>query len=330
MRGSVKKIFSAVFVLVMLMTAIPMRAQSDLMFSQYWALPAYYNPAATGEIDFVRIRGGARMQWLGIDNAPKSFLVTADSPFQIGKTRIGAGVNMTQESMGLFSNMLVNVQGSYKFKFLKGRFSIGVQGGYYNTRFRGSEVSIPEGDDFHDSSDEAIPTRDLTGNAFDLSAGIWYTHKYFSIGVSGMHLLAPTVSLNSEGTESAEVSQYETKLNRQLYFTAAGNIELKNTLFELQPSLLFNTDFNNFGGEVTLRSTYRKLVWLGLGYRYNDAVSVMAGVEFKNFFVGYAYDYPTSAISKVSSGSHELVVGYQLKLNFNKKNKNKHRSIRIM
>ena len=80
MRGSVKKIFSAVFVLVMLMTAIPMRAQSDLMFSQYWALPAYYNPAATGEIDFVRIRGGARMQWLGIDNAPKSFLVTADSP----------------------------------------------------------------------------------------------------------------------------------------------------------------------------------------------------------------------------------------------------------
>ena len=325
-----KKIFSAVFVLVMLMTAIPMRAQSDLMFSQYWALPAYYNPAATGEIDFVRIRGGARMQWLGIDNAPKSFLVTADSPFQIGKTRIGAGVNMTQESMGLFSNMLVNVQGSYKFKFLKGRFSIGVQGGYYNTRFRGSEVSIPEGDDFHDSSDEAIPTRDLTGNAFDLSAGIWYTHKYFSIGVSGMHLLAPTVSLNSEGTESAEVSQYETKLNRQLYFTAAGNIELKNTLFELQPSLLFNTDFNNFGGEVTLRSTYRKLVWLGLGYRYNDAVSVMAGVEFKNFFVGYAYDYPTSAISKVSSGSHELVVGYQLKLNFNKKNKNKHRSIRIM
>ena len=56
----------------------------------------------------------------------------------------------------------------------------------------------------------------------------------------------------------------------------------------------------------------------------------MVGAEFKNFFLGYAYDYPTSAINKASSGSHELVAGYQLKLDFSGKNRNKHRSIRIM
>ncbi len=43
-----------------------MSAQNDVQFTQYWAVPAYYNPGATGEIDFVRIRGGARMQWVGI------------------------------------------------------------------------------------------------------------------------------------------------------------------------------------------------------------------------------------------------------------------------
>ncbi len=56
----------------------------------------------------------------------------------------------------------------------------------------------------------------------------------------------------------------------------------------------------------------------------------MVAAEFKNFFIGYSYDYPTSAISKASSGSHEVVIGYKVKLDFSGKNKNKHRSIRIM
>lgn len=305
-------------------------AQNDVQFTEYWAVPTYYNPAATGDIDFVRIRGGARMQWVGIDNAPRSFLAAADMPVKIGKKRIGVGVNMSQESLGLFSNMLVNAQGSYKMKFLKGVLSIGIQAGYYNTKFKGSEVYIPEGDDFHQPVDEAIPTRDVTGNSFDLSAGLWYTHKYFTLGISCLHLLEPTVRLDSEGAETAEVSQYETILKRALYFTASGNIGLKNTLFELQPSMMVKTDFDNFAAELTMRAMYNKFLSFGIGYRYKDAVSAMIAAEFKNFFIGYSYDYPTSAISKASSGSHEVVVGYRVKLDFSGKNKNKHRSIRIM
>lgn len=326
-----REVVRAAAIAVMLMVgAVSATAQNDVQFTQYWAVPTYYNPAATGDIDFVRIRGGARMQWLGIENAPKSFLVAADSPFKIGKSRVGVGVNMSQESLGLFSNMMLNVQGSYKFKFLKGVLSVGVQAGYYDTKFRGSEVYIPEGDDYHQSVDEAIPMRDVAGNAFDVSAGVWYTHKYFSIGVSGLHLLEPTVHLDSEGVETAEASQYETVLKRAVYFTASGNIGIKNTLFELQPSLLVKTDFNNFNAEVTMRATYNRFLWLGIGYRYKDAVYAMVGAEFKNFFVGYAYDYPTSAIARASSGSHEVVVGYKVKLDFSGKNRNKHRSIRIM
>ena len=56
----------------------------------------------------------------------------------------------------------------------------------------------------------------------------------------------------------------------------------------------------------------------------------MIGAEYKGFFIGYSYDYPTSAISKASSGSHEIFAGYSLKLNMSEKNKNKHKSIRIM
>lgn len=322
---------AALVMLVVLFFSTKVKAQNDVQFTQYWAVPTYYNPAAAGDIEFIRIRGGARMQWLGIENAPKSFMGAADMPIKLGKQRIGVGANMGQESLGLFSNMLLNVQLNYKLKFLKGVLSIGLQGGYYDSKFKGSEVYLPEGDDYHQTTDQAIPTQDVAGHAFDFSAGLWYSHKYFNIGISGLHLLQPSVRFDNEGTESsAEVSQYETVLTRAMYFTANGNIGIKNTLFELQPSLMVKTDFNNFSAEVTMRSTFKKFLTFGIGYRYRDAVSAMIGGEFKNIFIGYSYDYPTSAISKVSSGSHELIIGYKVKLDFNGKNKNKHRSIRLM
>lgn len=332
MKGMIRNIISAALTgIALLASGIPAAAQNDVQLTQYWAVPAYYNPAASGDIDFVRIRGGGRLQWIGIDNAPKSFLAAADMPLKLGKRRAGVGLNMTQESIGLFSNLMLNVQASYKIRFLKGTLSFGIQGGYYNSKFKGSEVYLPEGDDFHQPTDESIPTQDVTGSAFDLSAGLWYTHRFFYIGVSGLHLLQPTVRLTTEGTEeNSENAQYETELRRALYFTAGGNIPLKNTLFQLHPSLMVKTDFSNFSAELTMRASFNRFIHFGIGYRYKDAISAMVGAEFKNFFIGYSYDYPTSAISKASSGSHEIIAGYQIKLDFSGKNKNKHRSIRIM
>lgn len=306
-------------------------AQNDPQMTQYWALPSYYNPANAGQIDYVRIRGGARLQWIGIERAPKSFLGTADMPVKLNKkNRLGVGVSVTQESIGLFSNLLIGAQAAWRFQALKGTFSIGVQPAYYNSQFKGSEVYVPEGDDYHQPSDEAIPTTDLSGNAFDLSLGAAYTHKYFSVGISALHLLEPTVELSRENASQTETAQYETSLTRQLYFTADGNIPLRNSLFSLQPSMILRTDLASFSADLTMRATFNKFLSFGIGYRFRDAVSAMIAAEFKNFFLGYAYEYPLSAIARASSGSHEIVAGYLIKLNFGEKNRNKHRSIRIM
>lgn len=301
-----------------------------MIFTQHWALPTLYNPARTGDTDFLRIRGGARLQWIGVTHAPQSFVATGDMPFMIGQKRIGAGVSFSQESLGLFSNLLVSAQGSYKLKILKGELGIGLQIGYYNSRFRGSDVYIPGDDDFHQPSDPSIPTQDLTGNAVDFSLGVNYTHRLFHIGVSAMHLTSPTVKMSLEGTESTESQEYETELSRTLYFDAGGNIRLQNSLFQLQPSLLAATDLSSFSAAVSVQAKYNNFISVGLGYRWNDALSIMIGAEYKNFFLGYAFDYPLSALSKASAGSHEIVAGYQLKLDLSGKNKNKHRSIRIM
>ena len=111
---------------------------------------------------------------------------------------------------------------------------------------------------------------------------------------------------------------------------AGSNIPIKNTLFEVIPSVLVKSDLTFTTAEITGRVRYNKFLTAGIGYRYNDAISAMVSAEFKNFYIGYSYDYPTSAISKASSGSHEIFAGYSLKLDLSDKNKNKHKSIRIM
>ena len=327
-----KRMFRNIVVLaaMMLMFVFDMQGQVDAQLSQYWAIPTYYNAGASGSSDYLRINGGARLQWLGIENAPQSFLGQVDMPLNLLGKRIGVGAGLQSETMGLFSNLNINAQFSYKIKLLKGELSIGAQVGYFEQKFKGSEVEVPDDDDYHDSSDQAIPTQDLKGGTVDVSAGIFYTHKYFWVGVSGLHLLQPTVKMGLEGSESTASQEYETVVPRTLYFMGGSNIPLKNTLFELQPSLMVKTDFSVFSAEITARARYNKFLSFGVGYRWKEAVMIMAGAEYKNFFVGYAYDYPLSAIARASSGSHELLVGYKMKIDLSGKNKNKHRSIRIM
>lgn len=315
----------------LLMVALTSYSQSDTHLTQYWAMPTYYNPGAAGSTDYLRIRGGARLQWLGIENAPQTFMGVVDMPLSIMKKKmLGVGVNIQHETLGLFTNLNLNVQLSYKLKILKGELSIGAQFGYFEQSFKGSEVILPDDDDYHESNDNAIPTQDLKGNTIDLAAGVFYTHKYFWVGVSGTHLLQPTIKMSIEGSESNETQEYSTTLGRTIYFMGGSNIPIKNTLFEIQPSLMVKTDFQFVTAELTARARYNKFISVGLGYRWNDAVMVMLGAEYKNFFLGYAYDYPVTAIAKGSSGSHEIVAGYQMKLDFSGKNKNKHKSIRIM
>ena len=176
------KALAAVIMCVM-SASLAASAQGDAQMTQYWAVPTSFNPAATGNTDYLRIRGGARLQWMGIHNAPKSFLVLADSPLKFGKKQhIGLGVSMMQESLGLFSNLGLNIQASYKLRVCaKGTLSIGVEGGYYDRNSKARKSGPPTA-----TTTTRVPTRprlpqDLAGNAFDFSLGLEYTHKWFTV-----------------------------------------------------------------------------------------------------------------------------------------------------
>lgn len=204
-------------------------AQTDAQFTQYYAVPTFYNPAAVGQSDFLNIRGGARLQWMGIKHAPKDFVLSADMPFKLFGKRFGTGLVMSQESIGLFNNLDISAQIAYKLRKWGGEFTFGLGLGIYDQKFKGSETILPDDDNFHQGSDDGVPTQDLHGTAFDIDAGVWYTHKYFWAGISSTHLTSPTVTLNSDtgdGGASGETS-YEFKAGRVVYFMGGGNIALK-------------------------------------------------------------------------------------------------------
>lgn len=320
--------------LVCLIAGTAVRAEMvDPSLTQYFQAPSLFNPAAAGATDLLRIRAGSRMQWIGIEGAPRDFMATADIPFKFLNRRWGGGVAMLQESIGLYQTLSIGAQFSARQKIGKGYLSVGIQAAYLNQQFKGSKVVIPDDDDFHESTDDAIPTIDVTGQGFDMGVGLTYTHRWVTLGVSCTHLLSPEVKLRREGSEgsgSSEAQEWLFRFDRTLYFTAESNIPIKNTLFEVLPSLLVRSDFASFQVDVTARLRWKKFLTAGIGYRTQDALSVLLQGEFKGISLGYSYDYSLSPIMRATSGSHEVWVGYSMKLNFGEKNRNSHKSIRLM
>ena len=278
-------------------------AQIDAQLTQYWALPSYYNPSSIGNVDFIHITAGSKLQWLGVKHAPMDFFALADMPFKFLGKRWGTGLLLQQESVGLFSSQTIAAQLAWKKKMLGGTLSVGVQLGLINQVFKGDSIRI------------------------DVAAGVSFVHKWFWVAASATHVTAPTITLKAGENEE---DLYEFDTGRFFYLMAGSNIPIKNTLFEIQPSILVKTDTKFWQAEATARFRYNKFLSAGVGYRHKDAVSAMIGAEFKNFFVGYAYDFPISSMNKATHGSHELILNYNVKLNMGEVNKNKHRSIRIM
>ncbi len=296
------------------------RAQYDAQFSQYFMSMGYYNAAFAGNSDNLNVFGLHRQQWIGINNAPKSFFVMADMPFKIGETQLGAGLVVFTESIGLFNLTHASAQFAYKRKLFGGTLSIGLQGGIANQSFQGDSVKLIGGNQAIEI-DGAIPRTKVDGMALDVNAGIFYTHKKFYLGIGAMHLTQPEIELDENAS---------TYIPLMLNLTAGYNIQTPNPLYELQPSIFLKTDMVSFQADITARMIYNKMFNGGISWRVNESFVVLLGATFGRFQVGYAYDFPYSPILKGSSGSHEVMVKFSVPLNKMKTGKNRHKSVRIL
>ncbi len=302
-------------------------AQADAAFSHAWVAKNYYNPAAAGEYNAIHLTLGSRMQWVDFRNAPMTFYITADMPYKLMRQRFGVGVKAEFERIGLYTNTRIGAQVAYKRELAKNTYlSVGVQPGIFSQTFRGHEAHAPDADE-ESSVDDAIPKNDVSGTAFDANVGVYFSTPRIWAGVAVTHVTAPSIELKAS-REAPDI--YEFKLDRGYYFTAGGNIPIKNSLFEIQPSGMFAMYQKAWTAQVATMLRYNRMLNIGVGYRHNDAVTAFIGVNLKDAYIGYSYDYPVSAISKATFGSHEVFVTYNVKLENKEKNKNKQKSVRLM
>ena len=319
----INRILAAVTLTVMVTCAA--WAQVDAAFSHQWLGKNYYNPAAAGEFNAIHLTVGSRMQWVDFSNAPMNFYVTADMPYKLLGQRLGAGVKAEYERIGLYTNTRIGAQMAYKRKIGKSMLSIGVQPGVFSQVFHRKKAHVSN--DVTQSDNSVIPQQDVSGTAFDASAGIYFSHPKFWTSLAVTHVTSPEIRLKSSKT----ATQYNVfEVSRSYYFAAGSNIPINNTLFEIQPSGMYAMSNKAWTAQVATMVRYNRMLNIGVGYRYKDAVSAFIGVNLKDAYLGYCYDYPVSAISKATFGSHEVFVTYNVKLQNNEKNKNRQKGVRLM
>ena len=309
--------YKLVIFLAFLLGCLTVSAQQEPSFSHYWAMEASFNPAAAGKESKLNVTGAYAMTLTGFENAPRTMYIGADMPLYLLNGYHGVGAQMMNDQIGLFSHQRLALQYAYKQRLLGGVLSVGLQVGILSEKFKGSEL------DLEISNDNAFSTTDVTGTAIDLSAGLYYSHRNWYAGASVLRATAPSVELGDRSILN---------ISRMYYLTGGYNIKLRNPFITIHPSVLAHTDGTVYRVNMTTRVKYqhdRKMLYAGVGYSPTNSVTALIGGFFHGITLGYSYEVYTKAL-KLGNGSHELFVGYQTDMDFQKKGRNRHQSVRIL
>lgn len=315
-----KLILSFILTLVSIGTVF---SQFDAQYSQYMFHNSAFNPAAVGEGEMIQITGQYRLQWLGMPNAGNTFLFSINSPLKIGDNKSGVGVRFLNDKVGQFTNQAVHLQYAYKKKLSTGTLSVGADLGFLSLGFNGGDSihKIPIGEYYDFTTDPEIPQTNVAGISFDMNLGVYYSTPDYYAGISYSHLNSPTI-------QWGDFSEF--KPRSTLYFTGGYKFVLTDPKYVIKPSTLFKTDFSSLQLDVSSIVEYDNKYWGGISYRIQDAVVFFAGINVAGgLSIGYSYDFPTSQILTVSSGSHELMMTYSFEYIFGQKT-SKFKSIRIL
>ena len=284
-------------------------AQQLPSFSQYMFSNMYYNPGFAGNSGGVNINGLFRSQYIGFKDdkgnapGPVTFYLTGDAPIRF----LHGGISGTvmKDQIGFFDNTCVNLGYAYRTDLGAGTLGVGFQVQLDNIKldFKKFSEQIVDPDD--PLLKEGSERTDLI---FDGSLGIYYEvpDKYY-IGLSGAQLL------QSQGNNTYY------RHRRTFTLTGGYNYILPNyPMWEIKPSAIIYYDAGSYQGNLSALVTYKKKFWGGIGYRYQDAAILLAGMNIKNLRIGLAYDICTSALTSYNSGSLEVTVGYCFKMELEK------------
>ncbi len=298
-------------------------AQQEIQFTQYMFNRLAVNPAYAGSSGSMCGSIMYRGQWLGLrldaptpgakaGSLPTDYLFSFDSPVKI--LHGGLGITLFSDKIGYNSTVSGSIDYAFRIYWGPGNLSAGIEGNFYSiTRdagllgsddLPGDPTQIPT-----TSSDPLVNNQEVSDFLIDFSAGVYYQ-------VPGTYYLGFALK-NILGAHSDDLNFGTSRIMNIL-----GGYEFiipSNPSFRLKPSALIRTaDFSVFQIEASCLLEYQSRFWGGVSYRFQDAVSFLAGLNWDKMKIGLAYDLTTSKLgvykTGFSFGSLEAYLRYCFKI----------------
>lgn len=304
----------------------------DVHLSQYYASPLSLNPAYTGDYkgDW-RLMNSYRNQWLSSFHTPFTTNAFAyDRQFYVFNENISAGLIWVQDKSGDASLKVTKValSAAYHKNIQGNKLHIGYQVGFVQKSFSTDNLSFPNqysGDPDRISKglyDTGIPNKESFGgdqlSYVDMNLGISYSRKFNKIepkiGFAIFHINRPKESF-FDG---------DPKLPMRSVIDLSAQIDL-NTKFFLMPKVLYmyhasanemlmgsNLGYRLRENKLTAKSVFGGMLLRSGISRNSDALIFIAGVNFKNFDVGFSFDDTISDLKVADKhiGAFEISIIY--------------------
>ena len=294
------KIFLFQLLLILLFSQVLKSQQSSIIFSKVNF--SIYNPAFTG-IEGPSLILNSRLQWIGIDQAPRTNYLLYHLP---QRKNVLLGVSAINDRVFIENKTYLTLDYNYKLQIDQEKsIFLGIKaGGLYNNI---DTDKIPR------IFNEANPLLSAVESYFNPIIGVGFTMiaPNFFIGLGTPNLF------NSKRFKQIEELEPSAQ-DLTLYHLTGGLKFTLNSKLSLNPSIIYRSisDSPNFiSGNISF--SYDEKFSIGTGVSNNDNLSVFFNSEGKNGFQwGYGYEFLNgSAAEAIKSPTHEIF----LKINLDNK-----------
>ena len=286
------KLLIGIFVLISSISTV--FAQQDPQYTQYMYSMNILNPAYAGSRGVTSIGLLGRTQWVGVDGAPKTATLSINGP--VGKN-VGLGFSVIHDEIGPVKEDNVYADFSYTLNLSEeDKFAFGIKAGatFLNVR----EVITVDVDPLN------VPVSLIAPN---FGVGLMYYNDRFYAGLSVPNFIESRYLDKKNGISSTASEKTHYFLTSGYVFDLDENLKLKpSTMLKATPGAPLSID-------LSLNLLIQEKVELGLSHRLDDSISGMIGFNVnQDLRIGYAYDYTTSNFGEFNSGSHEIMILFDL------------------
>lgn len=274
------------------------QAQQDPQYTQYMYNTMSVNAAYAGQRDVLSATALYRTQWVGIDGAPKTITFGVHSPLR--NERLGLGLNVVSDQLGPAKETSVDANFSYTIPlniFGDIKLSFGAKAGVNSLSTDWSKGQFRQPDRlFNENLSLWSPT---------FGAALYLHSDSYYLGLSVPNFIT------NEYYDDFEEALASDRLH---YFIIGGYVFNINQNTRLKPAFLVKAVSGApLIADLSLNALFNDKFTLGLAYRWDDAVSGLAGFQINDgLYIGYAYDLTTTNLSNYNSGSHEIMLRFEL------------------